>query len=233
MPGFVRQIVFPAAIIVVLIAGLSIGLYYTLPSLGGNSTTTNQSFQAGNQSIISNSLSSSTTSTEITTIGGSSSALSTSTDSSFSTLSTSSAQGAFTYSPSSPLKVLSVQAFVNENSSGNNKSLSLSVTFQNIGNSTIYVVSGGASGLNATILSGPARAEQTNLVRCEIAAAIVPLSAGNVSTAFTPGCWSQYTYLLLQPGTISVQLTLNWSTSSFPAQGQKSATVTTAQFDLS
>lgn len=48
--------------------------------------------------------------------------------------------------------------------------------------------------------------------KCEIVSAEILVSTGQNFTSSTLGCWSEYSYVLLQPGTIQVQLTLNWST---------------------
>lgn len=213
-----------AAIVAVLVIGIGLGLRYVPPSTSGGSgvssqsTISNYSIRAENQTVVatyaSTIASNASTSATVTSLSVTSSSNS------------SSAGGVFTYSPSSPVKVLSVQAFVNQTGSGNT-TISFGVEFQNVGNSTIYVLGGRGGGLNAIILSGPARAEPSRGEKCEIIAATLSIDPGDNSTSFTPICSSPYTYVLLQPGTIGVELTLSWSTG-------RSSNVTdiTAEFNL-
>jgi hypothetical protein len=188
MSGYGRRIIVTSAVAAVLVLGVGLGLYYT--------TTGNYSVQAGGDQTITatyantlNAITSTTTSSQ-TTPGGS-----------------------YTYSPSSPVKILSVQAFANQEAGSKNRTLSFSVEFQNVGSSTIYVVSGGGSSLSATILSGPAHSQIALGPKCEIVSAEIAVRTGQNFTSVTPGCWSGYTYQLSQPGTIEVELSLSWSTS--------------------
>jgi hypothetical protein len=93
------------------------------------------------------------------------------------------------------------------------------------------VLGGGGSSLSVTSLSGNAVSNQTEKLRCEIPVATVPLNPGQNFTSVTPGCWSGYTYVLSQPETIEVQLTLSWSTG-YSAGAQQGSTEINAEFTL-
>jgi hypothetical protein len=116
----------------------------------------------------------------------------------------------FTYTPSSQVKVLTVSAQVS--GAADDQSISFSVTFENMGSGTIYVVGGDASSLNATIESG-ATSRVVPGPKCEGAVALVPISPGSQFTSNTPGCWSGYSYQVLGP-TVQAEMTLSWSGAS-------------------
>jgi hypothetical protein len=116
------------------------------------------------------------------------------------------------------MKLLSVAAGVSGTQSGG-QVVTFTVQVQNAGSNTVYVLGGGGSSLNAVITSGSTTIRQTSGPRCEIATTMVPLSPGQRWTARTPGCWSGYSYQLVQPGTIQVQLTLSWSGDSNGSSG--------------
>ena len=206
MSGYGKQIVVTSAIAAVLVIGIGFGLYYT-------TTINNYSVQGGGDQTVAASYVS--TFTEIT---------STSTDHTIS-------GGEYSYSPNSPVKILEVQAFTSQGGSGK-QSLSFSVEFQNVGSSTIYVVSGGSTSLNATILSGPARSETSFSAKCEIVTAQIPVGPGDNFTSSTPSCGSGYTYTLLQPGTIRIELTLSWSQGSSTSGSSGGATEIMSEFTL-
>ena len=86
-----------------------------------------------------------------------------------------------------------------------------SVRYENIGSTDIYVLEGGGSGLNATVLSGTSQIQQVRGPMCELAGAMIPLSPGGNATAITPGCWSGFQFQILQPGEVQVLLILSWS----------------------
>jgi hypothetical protein len=189
LSGYGRQIIVTSAIAAVLVIGLGVGLYYATP-------TSNYSIQRGGDQTVS--------ATHVSTINAMSS-----TSSIFQTT----PGGQYTYSPSSEVKILSVQAFVSQAGSGE-QTLTFSVEFQNIGNSTIYVVTGGRTSLNATILSGPVRTQYAQTAKCQIVSPEIPIGRGGNFTSSTPSCSSGFIYVLLQPGTIEVELTLSWSANT-------------------
>jgi hypothetical protein len=239
MSGFGRQIVLTSVIAAVLVIGIGLGIYYALPSLGMSGVTTditasNYSIQHGNQSVVATYFNTFTgiTSTKFTSNTISSSTHTKTTErTTTSSSTTTSPGGVFTYSPSnSAVKILSVEADTGSSGSGN-QSISFKVGFENVGSSDIYVVQGG---LNATILWGSARTQIVRTPRCMIMEAPIAITPGENASAFTPGCWSGYEHLLLQPGTIEVQLTLSWSTGPFAQSAYVgNEIIITAEFNLS
>ena len=104
------------------------------------------------------------------------------------------------------------------------------VEYQNIGTSSIYVLEGGGSDLNVTLVSGASLIQQVKSPTCEIMVAMTPLAPGGDATAVTPGCWSGFQYQLLQAGNLQVLLTLGWSNGAGEAGGSVEIT---ASFVLS
>ena len=234
MPA-IRPLILTSAILAVIVVGVSLGIFYALPSLGRNTaiarTTTssiqniNQTFAATNEGTYPPV----TSSTFSTMPSSESTAISTTTTSVMTTASTMTSGDNFTYMPTnSTVEILSVAAYVNPNGSGN-ESLSFGVNFQNVGSQTIYVIRGGVgAGFNATIVSGSAETREINTAMCMIAEAPSPVAPGNASSVMTPGCWSGCEFVLLHPGTIDVQLILTWSVSTLA--GQTSSVVIMAEF---
>ncbi len=223
MSSHARQILVTSAIAAVMVIGIGVGLYYTMVV---NSTTTTATTTAtgvsSDQELKANQTAFATYVSTFTNISNST-RNNTSTSSSEQSVPPS---GEYSYSPETPVRILSVQAFANESGSGN-ATLSFSVEFQNVGNSTIYVGAGAANSLNATILSGPASSGLSRQLKCMIIGEI-SVGPGQNSTSETPSCGSGYSYVLLHPSTIIVLLTLSWSISNMP----KGLTDITAEFTL-
>lgn len=219
-----RQIVITSVVAAIIVTGLGLGLYYSLPTLGSTGTSnsiTTSPFQAVNSTYVATYFDTMIRANATTTT----STLSTTTATTSASISP---RGSFTYSPANSIvKILSVQAHTSQDGSGN-QTISFAVAFQNVGNITIYVARGGGSGLNATILSGSVKSVTT--VRCDIAVAPSPLSPGENSSTITPGCWSGYSFILLQPGTIQVRMTLSWSLGM--TSQQANSVVIDAEFNL-
>ena len=194
----------------------------SLSSSQGTTYTTN-SVQAGNQTYVATFISTveSAPSTSSTTTSSSISASATTSTTSTASTTVSSATSSsstgsqstgdsYSYTASSQVKVLSVEALVSGSQPGDTP-VTFRVTYENIGSGDIYVLEGGGSDLNVTIVSGGSILQQVDGPRCEIAVAMVPLAPGAQATAVTPGCWSGFQYQLLQPGTVEVVMTLGWS----------------------
>jgi hypothetical protein len=195
-------------------------------STTSGSTFSTNSQQAGNQTYVATFVPPMSSLTTTTTSSTSSSA---STSSSTSTTQSQTNGSSYSSSASSQVKILSVEAMVSGETSGDS-SVTFSVTYQNIGSGDIYVLEGGGSNLNVTIVSGASIIQQVSSPRCEIMVAMTPLAPGASATAVTPGCWSGFHYQLLQPGTVQVQLALGWSNGVGSGGG---STVITAEFSLS
>ena len=127
-----------------------------------------------------------------------------------STVSTTSASS-FSFSPSAPLQVLSVNAQTTKDNATGKVYLTLYVAYKNIGSEAVYVTRGCGSALTAAISSTSVIAEISG-VRCLCAEFVAALNPGDSGSALTPGCWSGVTYQVVHPGTISVEMTLSyWS----------------------
>jgi len=235
-----KQTTIVAVLLVILVIALS-GVYLLATSPGIASSTpaaaSSYSVQAGNQTVVATFDStmarfSSSTSTGTTSTSGplTTTAPITTTSSTTAVSQSSTSGGGYSYPPNAQLKVLSVSAVVSQDQSGT-KTVSFVLMFQNMGGS-IYVVSGGGSSLNATILSGQSMIQHVSRLRCELATAMIQVSPGEDHTSFTPGCWSGFAYELTQPGTIEVQLTLSWSNGPTPGGGVDSTQII-ADFILS
>ena len=92
------------------------------------------------------------------------------------------------------------------------------VTFQvlytNGGNSPIYVIGGCGGGLTSTIEGNSSvLLRTTGGPLCDCAAYIVTLEHGQNNTSVGPGCWSGYYYRLVGHGTVTMNLTLGWSSN--------------------
>ena len=144
------------------------------------------------------------------------------------TAQTTSAGGAYTSTPSSQVKVVSLTATVSGGQPGS-EAVTFTLVFQNAGAGTVYVVDGGGSALNATIVAGPVSVVHTN-VRCETPVAMVPVLPGQDHTSATPGCWSGAAFVLDGPGTVDVSLTLTWSGGA--SGGQSGSMTISAEFPL-
>lgn len=231
MSGFGKQVALTSAIVAVLVVGVGLGLYYALPALS-KGTGSNYMIEGGNQTAVATYVNTftgmtSTSSVSSSTTSGAAGSTNTATVTSTSSIPP---QNSFTYSPAnSDVRILSVQAFASQDGTGGQTTLSFSVQFENIGTQTIYVTRAGVgSGLTATILSGDVRTQAT--VMCMIAEAPTPISPGSNNTVETPTCSTGHDYILLQPGTVEVELTLSWSTGD---STQSPSTVTiTADFYL-
>lgn len=134
--------------------------------------------------------------------------------------------GTFTYSPSSPIKVDSVTATIDQGQNGT-QGVVFQVVYTNVGEFPVYVLGGCGSGLSASIAGS-----QTVLRRvtggplCDCAAIVLTLQTGDNHTATNPGCWSGYDYQLIGHGTVTMNMTLDWSTEE---QGLESSNFTTIQ----
>ncbi len=134
--------------------------------------------------------------------------------------------GSFTYSPSSPLKIQSVQAIVSRAENGD-RYVTFTVELKNTSNSTIYIVGGCGSGL---YLSTPADSAVLQEISsgpvCLCPEFIMPLYQGQNHTSTVPGCWSGYAVKLLSSGMVTVNLTQYWSTESSGAQNENHTSIT-------
>jgi len=221
-----------AAIVLLMAVALSVG--FSSPKSGSSASSTTSSVggttsvQGENQTVVATYVSSLSSSTGPTTTSST-----TSTSTSATSVTTTQPQvgaGSFNYTPSSQVKVLSVEATVFAGQGGMS-GVEFSVKFENIGATPIYVLNGGGSGLNATLTSGDSVVESYNGIRCELVEVLGPLNMGANATAITPGCWSGYTFHLVHSGMAGVRMTLTWASGM---NGSASGAIEIeAQFDLS
>jgi hypothetical protein len=132
----------------------------------------------------------------------------------------------YNFSSSTPLKIQSVWATITTTQNGE-RYITFYVEFENVGNSTVYIVGGCGSGLdlytftNSSVLQKIPRA-----VICLCPQFIISLSPGQNHTSTIPGCWSGYYIKLLEPGKATINFAQNWSTSSSGAQKQDKTLIT-------
>ena len=137
-------------------------------------------------------------------------------------------QGSFTYSPSSPIRVQSVEAEVYDQGA-QGQLVTFAVTYENTGSSDVYYVAGCGSSLVASVSAGSGVIQKSSTGPvCLCAEATMALPSGGNRTATTPGCWSGYHFVLLGPGTVQVQLTLSWGPTQ--ASPGNDTTTVNAQF---
>ena len=222
-----------AVVAAVLILAVALFLGFSGTNSGSSvhsissSVSSTSSVGGENQTIFATYVSSLSSSTEIST------ASTTFTSTSTTSVSTTQPQvgaGSFTYTSSSQVKVLSVAATVFAGQGGKS-GVGFSVKFENIGANPIYVLNGGGSGLNVTVTSGNSVVESSNGIRCELVEVLGPLGTGANATAMAPGCWSGYTFQLVQPGMVGVRMTLSWANGT--SGGASGAIEIEAEFDLS
>jgi len=108
--------------------------------------------------------------------------------------------------------------------------VSFRVQYENIGTATIYVP-GPGNGLAVDSMTGTAAVQKVPEAQCEIVMAPSPLTQGESTTAFTPGCRNGFGYSLLQGGSLDVQFTLSWYPSS-NLSGQNATIQISAEFYL-
>src|SRR5438445_6053675 len=146
------------AVLAVVVVSLLAATQYASPGPGAGSTTTTTT-------------SLTTTSTSFTTTS--------------STVSTTSASS-FSFSPSAPLQVLSVNAQTTKDNATGKVYLTLYVAYKNIGSEAVYVTRGCGSALTAAISSTSVIAEISG-VRCLFAEFVAALNLGDSMIALTLG----------------------------------------------
>jgi hypothetical protein len=145
------------------------------------------------------------------------------------TTSTASTTSSFTYTPTSPVKIDSVTATVTSDQNGT-RYVNFEVLFENVGTVPIFVAGGCGSGLSESVANSSVIQKVREVAPlCACAEFIMSLDQGQNHTSTDPGCWSGYRYQLLQSGSFTANLTLNWTASGQSSKGQTSIS---AKFDL-
>lgn len=137
--------------------------------------------------------------------------------------------GSITYASTGQILVEYVQA---THSDINGKSyVGFAVTFVNAGNSSIYIPAG-TTGVSASVLPGSILRQVTTPL-CPGFFAINKLDPGQNYTLYGPSCDAGYEYQLVQPGSVTVTFSFNWTTNSkastYPTDFPNSTTIS-AQF---
>jgi|SRR5271157_1418011 len=172
--------------LVVLLVVVAVGAYALLPAIAPSSTT--------------GTVTSATTVTTATSC----------TSSSLGGLTPISLNGTYAPQSSSQVRIDYVKALVYGDQNGLS-TLRFEVGFTNVGNSSIYTLIGCGSTLNSTITSGSQVVRTSSgEARCLCAEALSPLAQGQSTSEHDPGCWSGYSYRVLQGGMITAKLTLSW-----------------------
>ncbi len=192
----------------IVIMALVIGIY--LPLALQSPTRTSSSSASSTTSTVSTTTTTtaSSTTTTITTFSSSSSE----------------ANGSFSYLPTYPVKIDSVDAVTTKNQDGT-EHVTFTVTFENTSPVPIYVTGGCGSGLDSSIQTNPVIQKTLGGPLCACAQLMIPINQGQDRTSTTPGCWSGYNYALNQPGSVSVNLTLHWSLDAQNFNGTNSTSI--------
>jgi hypothetical protein len=122
-----------------------------------------------------------------------------------------SACGSFTYAPSDPLLVDSVQAIIDfPPNAGGEQDVTFAVTIDNTGGSPVYFE---PHSLNVLISSNSTIRRET--CNCGLGVSgVIPLNPGQNFTMYNPNADDPYFYALLQGGDVNVNFTIDWTTSS-------------------
>jgi hypothetical protein len=122
--------------------------------------------------------------------------------------------GLFTYSPTGQVKVESVQA--NYSASQFSSDITFWVTFENNGSSPISFP---AYALNASVATNSSALRETfHPYFGSVTEGTSPLYHGESYTLFSPYSGDDYDFLLVQGGTVDVNLNFTWDTVFQPAQ---------------
>ena len=213
-----KALILSAVIAVVLVAAI----YIPAPAQPSGASSSSSTATATSSCTTSGSTSTTTEASTTSTTLSASTATSTSTSSGATSNVT---YGQLTYSPASPVKIMSVQATTAEDSHGNT-TVTFQLLFENTGVAPIYVMGGCGGGLSASIIGSSSVLRQVpGGPLCDCAAIILTLVQGQNHTSVTPGCWSGYAYHLLSPGTVTMNMILQWSANGQSLEGTNSTSI--------
>jgi len=216
-----------AILAVVVIAVLAGAAYYSTSSPG---TVTSSSTTATSTSCETATSSSSTSSGSSSSVASSTSSSSTTTITASSS-STTATNSSFTFAPSSPVRIDSVTATTAVQSNGS-VFVTFQVLFENDGGAPIYVLGGCGGGLSSSISgSSSVLSRVPGGQLCDCAAIVVTLDQGQNHTSTNPGCWDGYNYELVGHGPVTMNMTLQWSSSEKDLLGTNSTSIQ-AEFTL-
>jgi hypothetical protein len=233
-----------AVVMVALVAAIYVPSLIQMPG-ASSSVITSDSSLASTETTATSCTTSNATSTSTTSSSTSTSTTTTSSTSTVTVTNTSSTSpanvtyGSLTYSPTSPVKIESVEAITSQAQDG-----SIHVTFQvlfvNTGTAPIYVIGGCGGGLSSSIAGNYSySAGGSSVIQkivggplCDCAVILLSIGNGENHTSANPGCWSGYNYVLVGSGAVDMNFTLQWSTDSQHAFQGTNSTSISAVFDF-
>lgn len=195
------------AIVTVILGSLVLGIYVSSASF----VPTTQESLSSNASNVS---------TEMTVTNATSCSSTTSVLSSSATAESSNSvavKGNFSFSPSAPILIKSVQATRTFDGNNGDTFLTFVVSYENIGSYPVYVITGCGSALEAKNTNGSVIQKVPAGPRCLCAEVMKQLSPNGNQNSSDPGCWSSYGYKLIQQSggtTVAVELVLHWTSSA-------------------
>jgi hypothetical protein len=129
--------------------------------------------------------------------------------------------GSFIYAPTGQVQVDSVQAteyICHTCGAVNGESyITFAVTFENIGNSTIYIDAGSDSLTSSVPTNSSVIQYVTSSVECSGSLRTMDLSHGQNYTMYAPGCRTGFDYQVVQAGSVNVRFWFEWTTNSTAA----------------
>jgi hypothetical protein len=137
--------------------------------------------------------------------------------------------GAFTYTPTRQVQVNSVWATETPASNGR-QNVTFYVSYENIGTAPVYAIGGWIGALSSTVEGNSSVLQASPAIRCPGAIYIVTLDQGQGHTVFAPDCGSGFNYQLVQLGSVTVHLTINWTTNGHESTPFSNSTTITANF---
>ncbi|MDA4132624.1 MAG: hypothetical protein OK454_05805 [Thaumarchaeota archaeon] len=106
------------------------------------------------------------------------------------------------------------------------------VLFENDGAAPVYVLGGCGGGLSSSISGNSSVLSRVpGGPLCDCAAIVVTLDQGQNHTSTNPGCWSGYNYELVGHGSVTMNMTLEWSSNGQDLLGTNSTSIQ-AEFTL-
>jgi hypothetical protein len=91
--------------------------------------------------------------------------------------------------------------------------ITFAVTFENIGNSSVRAIGGWVGALSSDVPANSSVLREIPSRPCCAAIYIVTLNHGQNYTVYTPDSSSGFNYQLVNPGSVDVLLSFNWTTN--------------------
>jgi hypothetical protein len=120
--------------------------------------------------------------------------------------------GSFTYAPTGQVQVDSVMAFASQARNGR-LNITFAVKFENIGNSPVRAIGGWVGALSSDVPANSSVLQEAPSQRCAGAIYIVTVNHEQNYTVYAPDCGTGFNYQLVNPGSVDVLLSFNWTTN--------------------